>query len=120
MAGKKPSHRAFQVADQIQRDLTPFLARLKDPLLGLVTLQGVEISPDYARAKVFFSLLTGTPEQTQAALDQAACFLRTGLFKRLQIHTVPTLPFVSDGSCERAAEMNALIAKAVSTRAKED
>lgn len=120
MAGKKPSHRAFKVADQIQRDLTQLLARLKDPRLGLVTLQGVELSPDYAHAKVFFSLLTGTPEQTQAALDQAAGFLRNGLFKRLQIHTVPTLHFVFDRSCERAADMNALIAKAVSTRAKED
>src|SRR6218665_2664080 len=99
MAGKKPSHRAFKVADQIQRDLTQLLARLKDPRLGL---------------------LTGTPEQTQAALDQEAGFLRNGLFKRLQIHTVPTLPFVFDRSCERAADMNALIAKAVSTRAKED
>src|SRR6218665_3547330 len=120
MAGKKPSHRAFKVADQIQRDLTQLLARLKDPRLGLVTLQGVEISPDYAHAKVFFSLLTGTPEQTQAAIDQAAGFLRNGLFKRLQFHAVPTLPFVFARSCERASDMNALLPKAVSTRAKED
>src|SRR6218665_3376643 len=99
MAGKKPSHRAFKVADQIQRDLTQFLARLKDPRLGLVTLQGAEISPDYAHAKVSFSLLTGTPEQTQAALDQAAGFLRNGLFKRRRTPPVPTLPFVCGRTC---------------------
>ena len=114
-------NRAFKVADQIQRDLTELIAReLKDPRVGMVTLQGVEVTPDYAHAKVFFSLLTGDPQQTQDALNQAAGFLRNGLFKRLHIHTVPTLHFVYDRTTERAADMNALIAKAVSSRAKED
>ena len=123
MAAKKSStpNRAFKVADQIQRDLTELIAReLKDPLVGMVTLQGVEVTPDYADAKVFFSLLIGDPVETQAALNQAAGFLRNGLFKRLHIHTVPTLHFVFDRTSERAADMNALIAKAVSSRAKED
>ena len=123
MAAKKSStpNRAFKVADQIQRDLTELISReLKDPRVGMVTLQGVEVTPDYAHAKVFFSLLTGDPVETQAALNQAAGFLRNGLFKRLHIHTVPTLHFVFDRTSERAADMNALIAKAVSSRAKED
>lgn len=123
MAAKKSStpNRAFKVADQIQRDLTELIAReLKDPRVGMVTLQGVEVTPDYAHAKVFFSLLTGNPVETQAALNQAAGFLRNGLFKRLHIHTVPTLHFVFDRTSERAADMNALIAKAVSSRAKEE
>ena len=114
-------NRAFKVADQIQRDLTELIAReLKDPRVGMVTLQGVEVTPDYAHAKVFFSLLVGDPVETQAALNQAAGFLRNGLFKRLHIHTVPTLHFVFDRTSERAADMNALIAKAVSSRAKDD
>ena len=123
MAAKKSStpNRAFKVADQIQRDLTELIAReLKDPRVGMVTLQGVEVTPDYAHAKVFFSLLTGDPVETQAALNQAAGFLRNGLFKRLHIHTVPTLHFVFDRTSERAADMNALIAKAVSSRAQEE
>ena len=123
MAAKKstPPNRAFKVADQIQRDLTELIAReLKDPRVGMVTLQGVEVTPDYAHAKVFFSLLTGDPVATQAALNQAAGFLRSGLFKRLHIHTVPTLHFVFDRTSERAADMNALIARAVSSRAQED
>ena len=123
MAAKKSKtpNRAFKVADQIQRDLTELIAReLKDPRVGMVTLQGVEVTPDYAHAKVFFSLLTGDPQQTQEGLNQAAGFLRSGLFKRLHIHTVPTLHFVYDRTSERAADMNALIAKAVSSRAKDD
>jgi ribosome-binding factor A len=116
----KPN-RSYQVADQIQRDLTELIAReLKDPRVGMVTIQAVEVTPDYAHAKVFFSVLVGEPEETQDALNQAAGFLRNGLFKRLHIHTVPTLHFQFDRTTERAADMNALIAKAVSSRAKDD
>ena len=124
MATRKKSstpNRGFRVADQIQRDLTELIAReLKDPRVGMVTINAIEVTPDYAHAKVFFSLLVGDPVETQAALNQAAGFLRNGLFKRLHIHTVPTLHFVFDRTTERAADMNALIAKAVSSRAKED
>ena len=113
-------NRAFKVADQIQRDLTELIAReLKDPRVGMVTLQAVEVTPDYAHAKVFFSLLAGDPVETTEALNQAAGFLRNGLFKRLHIHTVPTLHFVFDRTTERAADINALIAQAVASRSKE-
>ena len=114
-------NRAFKVADQIQRDLTELIAReLKDPRVGMVTIQSVEVTPDYAHAKVFFSLLQGDPVETQAGLTQAAGFLRAGLFKRLHIHTVPTLHFVFDRTTERAADMNALIAQAFASRSKNE
>ena len=113
--------RGFRVADQIQRDLTELIAReLKDPRVGMVTIQSVEVTPDYAHAKVYFSLLVGDAAQCAEGLNQAAGFLRAGLFKRLHIHTVPTLHFIFDRTTERAADMNALIARAVSSRAKED
>ena len=114
-------NRAFKVADQIQRDLTELIAReLKDPRVGMVTIQSVEVTPDYAHAKIFFSVLTGDVAATTEALNQAAGFLRNGLFKRLQIHTVPTLHFLFDRTTERAADMNALIAQAVASRSKEE
>ncbi len=114
-------NRAFKVADQIQRDLTDLIAReLKDPRVGMVTVQAVEVTADYAHAKVYFSLLQGDPEQTQLGLNQAAGFLRAGLFKRLHIHTVPTLHFLFDRTTERAADMNALIAQAVASRSKNE
>lgn len=116
----KPN-RSYQIADQVQRDLTELIAReLKDPRVGMVTINAVEVTPDYAHAKVFFSVLVGEPQETEDALNQAAGFLRNHLFKRLHIHTVPTLHFHFDRTTERAADMNALIAKAVSSRSKED
>lgn len=123
MPAKKSTskNRSFQVADQIQRDLTELIAReLKDPRVGMVTIQAVEVTPDYAHAKVFFSLLKGDPDETTEGLNQAAGFLRAGLFKRLHIHTVPTLHFQFDRTTERAADMNALIAQAVASRSKNE
>ena len=122
MAAKKSSapNRSFKVADQIQRDLAELIRELKDPRIGMVTLQGVEVTPDYAHAKVFFSVLVGEGEATQEALNQSAGFLRNGLFKRLHIHTVPTLHFVFDRTQERASDMNALIARALASRSKDD
>ena len=122
MAAKKSSspNRGFKVADQIQRDLTELIRDLKDPRIGMVTLQRVEMTPDYAHAKVFFSVLIGDGEASEEALNQAAGFLRNGLFKRLHIHTVPTLHFVYDRTTEKAADMNALIARAVASRSKDD
>ena len=112
-------NRSFRVADQIQRDLAELIRELKDPRIGMVTLHAVEVTPDYAHAKVFFSVLIGDSAECQEGLNEAAGFLRNGLFKRLQIHTVPTLHFLFDRTTERAAELNELIKQANSTQAKE-
>jgi len=119
----KKSHvpnRGFRVADQIQRDVAELIRELKDPRIGMVTINSVELSADYAHAKVYFSVLVGTPAESEEALNEAAGFLRNSLFKRLAIHTVPTLHFHFDRTTERAADLSALIAKANSVRAKDE
>ncbi|MBK1614757.1 ribosome-binding factor A [Rubrivivax gelatinosus] len=117
---KAPINRSFRVADQIQRDLAELIRELKDPRIGMVTINSIEVSPDYAHAKVYFSVLVGSAEDSAEALNEAAGFLRNGLFKRLSIHTVPTLHFHFDRTTERAADLSALIVKANATRAKDD
>ncbi|CAG9245302.1 30S ribosome-binding factor RbfA [Paraburkholderia unamae] len=113
-------NRNVQIADQIQRDLSELMREVKDPRIGLVTIQSVELTPDYAHAKVYFTTLTGDPKATQEALNHAAGHLHNQLFKRLHIHTVPTLHFHYDQSIERGVEMSRLIDEANATRAKDD
>jgi len=113
-------NRSYRVADQIQRDVAELVRELKDPRIGMVTINAVEVTPDYAHAKVFFSVLVGDPQESADALNEAAGYLRNGLFKRLQIHTVPTLHFHFDRSTERAADLTALINLANATRARDD
>ncbi|AIO50203.1 MULTISPECIES: 30S ribosome-binding factor RbfA [Burkholderia] len=122
MSRKRTSpNRNVQIADQIQRDLSELIMReVKDPRIGIVTIQSVELTPDYAHAKVYFTALTGDPDKTQEALNHASGHLHNLLFKRLHIHTVPTLHFHYDQTIEKAVEMSRLIKEANSTRAKDD
>jgi ribosome-binding factor A len=113
-------NRSFRVADQIQRDVAALVRELKDPRIGMVTITGVDVTPDYAHATVRFSLLVGDTAECETALNEAAGFVRNGLFKRLQIHTVPSLHFQFDRTTERAAELSALITQANATRAVDE
>ena len=111
---KTSPHRNERLADQIQRDLAELIPReLRDKSLGLITLQAVELSPDLAHAKVFFTVLGSQPDHALVALQEKAGYLHSLLFKRLHIHTIPTLHFVHDTSVERGIEMSRLIDQAV-------
>jgi ribosome-binding factor A len=111
---KKTPARGVRVAEQIQKDLAQLIAReLRDPRLGFVTLTDVELTPDYAYATVYFSVLTGSAESTEEALNDSAGYLRNLIFKRMHIHTVPTLRFKHDQSVERGAEMAQIIDRAI-------
>lgn len=114
------AHRIHRIADQIQRDLSEMIGReIRDPGLGLVTLSEVRLSPDYAHAKVFFTVLGAEPQHAQALLNERAGYLHSLLFKRLRIHTVPTLHFVYDASTREAGDMNELIRRAVADKARD-
>ena len=111
---KATPNRSLRVNDQIQRDVAELIRDLKDPRISnMITITNVEVTPDYAHAKVFFSLLVGDPVACEEGLNEAAGFIRNGLFKRLHIHTVPTLHFHHDESVARGVEMSRLIDQAL-------
>ena len=111
---KKTPARGIRVAEQIQKDLAELIPReLRDPRLGFVTITDVELTPDYAYATVYFSVLTGSAETTEEALNDSSGYLRNMIFKKLHIHTVPTLRFKHDQSVERGAEMSLMIDRAL-------
>lgn len=108
--------RLRRVADQIQRELSGLLrAELKDPRVGMITLTGVEVSPDLAHAKVFFTTLGDTEAlaRTETGLRRAAGFLRSELGHRLKLRVTPELRFVHDASIERGVRLSRLIDDAV-------
>lgn len=120
MQKAKPG-RGQRVAEQIARDLAEIIPlEVRDPRVGLVTVTGCEITPDYAHARVFFTVIGSDPAQCEAGLTAAAGMLRNKIFKKLRIHTVPTLHFVHDTSVERGFEMDRVINEAMrQTRAVE-
>lgn len=109
MQKAKPG-RGQRVAEQIARDLAEIIPlEVRDPRVGLVTITGCEITPDYAHARVFFTVIGSDPAQCTRGLTAAAGMLRGKIFKKLRIHTVPTLHFVHDTSVERGFEMDRVI-----------
>lgn len=116
--------RADRVCEQIRRDLADIIrGELKDPRIGMISLTAVELTPDYAHAKVYFTTLdiSHLPE-IQAGLRRASGFMRRELGRRVRIHTLPELHFVHDDSLERGASLSKLIdeAAALSRGSEED
>ena len=120
MKETKPG-RSIRIADQIARDLAEIIPReLRDPSIGLVTITGCEITPDYAHARVFFTVLGTNPEDSEAGLNAAAGHLRNLIFRKMTIHTVPILHFVHDTSVAHGFAMDRVIREAMEvTRAGE-
>jgi len=117
----KDASRPRRVAEQIQRELAELIQlELKDPRVGMVTLTGVEVSADYAHAKVYFSLLGDQARVNEAlkGLNSAAGFLRSQVAHRMKLRVMPMLHFVYDISIEQGARLDKLIADAVADDAR--
>jgi ribosome-binding factor A len=112
----KDYSRSSRVVEQIKRELAELIRlEVKDPRVGFITLTDVEITADYAHAKVFFSSFTGkeNAEEALKGLRSASAFLRRELGRRVRIHTTPELHFVYDNSIEEGTRMSALISKVI-------
>lgn len=113
------SHKSFsrseRVNEQIRRELADLLLfEVKDPRVKLLSLTAVEITPDYAHAKVFYSTLADVEKlpEIERGLKAASGFLRRELGRRVRVHTTPELHFVHDNSLERGASLSKLIDEA--------
>lgn len=112
----KEFSRSQRVAEQIRRELAELIRlEVKDPRVGFITLTDVEITPDYAHAKVFFTSMRGEEgvDEILVGLRRASGFLRRELGKRVRIHTLPELHFQYDSSVERGSRMSQLIDEVV-------
>jgi len=110
--------RTGRVAEQIQRELADLIQmEIKDPRVGMVTLTGVEVTQDYAHAKVYFTTMKSAEQapKAQAGLEHAAGFLRTQLAHRMKLRIMPQLHFIYDTSVENGVRLSQLIDEAVAS-----
>jgi ribosome-binding factor A len=100
-----------RVAEQIRAVLADAIREVRDPLVGFVTLTGVELSPDLRRARVYVSRLgTGADRDAAvAALNHAVRFLRNAVATQARLRFTPTLHFVADPTIERGSRVEAII-----------
>ena len=108
---------------------------VKDPRLGLVTINEVKVSRDLGFADVYFTSFSSDTFRTNDSLDEdededaeteernnnspaevlenAAGFLRSRLAKSLSTRTTPKLRFHYDHTIEQGAKMTQAIKKAI-------
>jgi ribosome-binding factor A len=123
VTASKSFSRKDRVAEQIRRELADLIrSELKDPRVGMISITDVEVTADYAHAKVFFSTLAGSEQvaEVMTGLQKASGFLRRELGKRISIHMTPQLHFVFDQSLERGADLSQLIQQAVAISESSD
>jgi ribosome-binding factor A len=100
-----------RVAEEIRGVLAEAIREVRDPLVGFVTLTGVDLSPDLRQARVYVSRI-GTEadrDAAVAALNHAVSFLRRAVAERARLRFTPALRFVSDATIERGSRVEAII-----------
>ena len=107
--GTRYQKRAAEIIRTHLADLLQF--HVNDPRLEMVTVTGVEVTPDTTRAHVYFSVLGDQEAQSQAkaALQSAAGFLRRELGQRIRLRNTPELVFRWDRSMERGERIAYLL-----------
>ncbi len=111
-------NRTDRIADQIQRDLALLLQReIKDPRVGMVTINSVNVSKDLAFADVYVTFMAvdeeGDVEAGLEVLEHAGGFLRSMLAKNIQLRTIPKLRFHYDHTIVDGPRMSKLIDTAI-------
>jgi len=105
--------RSARVSSQIQKELSLVLQRdVKDPRLGFITVNEVEVSRDLAIAKVYITVLNSDEEakkQNLAILNEAAHFLRGEVGRRMKLRMTPELRFFYDDSFDRGMRVAELL-----------
>jgi ribosome-binding factor A len=106
------SYRPERVAHELKVEIGDIIARqLHDPRVGFATITDARVSPDLRHARIYVSVF-GTPQQQQetiAALNHAAGFIRRALGSRLRLRRSPELTFTFDQSVEYGDRMARLI-----------
>ena len=109
--------RTDRVGQEIQKEVAMIIQReVKDPRLGMVTVNAVEVTRDLAYAKVYVTFLTigdQTEAESETILNEASGFIRSLLAKRIKARIMPELRFVYDSSMAEGVRMTTLVDKAV-------
>lgn len=108
------SKRQIKYGRQIQKDLGEIFQKDPRHYFGnsLVTITGVEMSPDLGFAKVFLSVFPiKDAESVFFRLDERKSEVRKHLGNKIgkQVRIIPELAFIHDDTEEKASRMDSLI-----------
>jgi len=114
-------HRTERISEALREELTELVGyELADPRVASATVTGLEVSPDKRHALVLVRVDEGADtQQTIAALEHAAPFLRREVARRLELFRVPELHFEADIATELGGRMEQLLKRIKKGRPRE-
>lgn len=121
----KDFSRTSRLGEQIQREVAQMIQfEMKNPKLGMVTLNSVKVAKDLGYADIYFTVMGAKGEtdaeiraNTSKILNEAAGYLRSQLARILTTRVTPQLRFHYDETLERGHHLTGLIKQA---RAEDD
>ncbi len=116
----KEFSRTQRIGDQMQRELAELIQReIKDPRLGMTTVNEVRVSKDLSYADVYVTILNTANLEDESAADasievlkNAAGFLRSELGHRIKLRVMPHLRFHYDRTLVQGRRISTLIDRA--------
>jgi len=101
------SRQRSRTVDRLRRVLAETIrTELRDPRVGFVTLTDVKLSPDMRYAVAYVTVLgTENRDDSLAALNHAAPFVRRLLARRAGLRHTPQLRFLPDEAVERGTRL---------------
>jgi len=105
------SVRLLRIEDELVREVTAIIRRLRDPRIGMVTVTGAAITGDLRQAKIFVSVLGNDSEKksTFIALERAESFVRREVGRAIRLKVVPEIKFHCDSSAEEGEHIDSLL-----------
>lgn len=108
-----PSYRASRTGEDIMRELTAILRRVKDPRVSgtMLSIVRADVTNDMSYATVYVSSVDGMEATREAVkgLKSAAGFMRRELGMALSLRHTPELRFVADDSIEYSSRITATL-----------
>ncbi|GLP97016.1 30S ribosome-binding factor RbfA [Paraferrimonas sedimenticola] len=109
--------RTKRVNQQLQQELAIVLQReIKDPRVGMVTVNDVEVSKDLNYAKVFVTFFEEDQkiiDEKLAALEKASGYIRRLVASRVKMRVMPELRFEYDSTLVDGMRMSNLVTQIV-------
>lgn len=106
------NQRLERVAQLIRDEIAQMLRRdIHDPLIGFVTITGVEISSDLRHGKVFFSVI-GDEQQVKDSIKgvmRARKYINARLSETIELRYIPRLRFIYDETALKAQRMDEML-----------
>ena len=103
------SNRIGRINEEIQRELSEQLRRVKDPRIadaGMLSITRVDTTGDLRYSRIYISVLNKDREKDALkGLRSAAGFLRRELGRALQLRYTPELQFIADDSIQYGAHI---------------